>query len=510
MIGFNLNGMGSIAYSSGEDVIRPMDLQNGRELCNLAQKLGLVTSDQVREAMEALGSANPSVEATSQQLQRSSAITAWQAGKLVKGETTGYIIGGYKLLYKISSGSFGRVYRAEEPGGGRIVAVKILRRRHSEDKQRIDLFNREGKVGLMLKHPNIVEVLAVNQDAETSQYYLVMEFVEGGNLREIVKIRGKFSPQETMKILQDCVEGLTFAYSKGYTHRDIKLTNILISSGGQAKLVDFGLAQYFQASGREETDERVERTVDYAGLEKATDVKQGDVRSDIFFLGCVVYEMLTSLKPLELVRGQRARMQKSRFDALRPLTVADLPGYPQVVDLINTMTALAPDQRFQTPSQLLEAVRRVRRQIDPTLQKSAAPGATPQAQQLLFIVERDEKLQEVLRAKFRELGYRVLMAIDPDRAVERFRQMPFDLAIIDAGTVGESSLQQTKMLLQDASRTQKHLGIAVILSEEQAPFASAFEKESRVKTLVRPVSLKQLTAAIQALASPETTQPTDR
>jgi CheY-like chemotaxis protein len=220
--------------------------------------------------------------------------------------------------------------------------------------------------------------------------------------------------------------------------------------------------------------------------------------------------MVTSLKPLELVRGQRARMQKSRFDALRPLTVADLPGYPQVVDLINTMTALAPDQRFQTPSQLLEAVRRVRRQIDPTLQKSASPGATPQAQQLLFIVERDEKLQEVLRAKFRELGYRVLMAIDPDRAVERFRQMPFDLAIIDAGTVGESSLQQTKMLLQDASRTQKHLGIAVILSEEQAPFASAFEKEARVKTLVRPVSLKQLTAAIQALASQETHQPTDR
>ncbi len=476
-----------------------MDLQNGRELCTLAQKLGLVTPDQVREALESLGTASPTVEATSLQLQRSSAITAWQAGKLVKGETTGYIMGGYKLLYKISSGSFGRVYRAEEPGGGRIVAVKILRRRHSEDKQRIDLFNREGKVGLMLKHPNIVEVLAVNQDKDTNQYYLVMEFVEGGNLREIVKIRKKFSPQEAMKILQDCVEGLAFAYGKGYTHRDIKLTNILISAAGQAKLVDFGLAQYFQADGRDEADERVERTVDYAGLEKATDVKQGDVRSDIFFLGCVMYEILTGMKPLELARGQRARMQKSRFDALKPLSLSDLPGFPMVVDLVNTMTALLPENRFQTPSQLLEAVKRVRRQIDPAMQKVAATGSGTKVQQTLFIVERDEKLQEVLRAKFRELGYRVLMAIDPDRAVERFRQMPFEVAIIDAGTVGESSLQQARSLLQDAARTHKRLGIAVILSEEQAPFASAFEKDPQVCTMVRPVTLKQLTAAIQSL-----------
>lgn len=482
-----------------------MDLQNGRELCNLAQKLGLVTSDQVREALELLGTASPSVEATSQQLQRSSAITAWQAGKLVKGETTGYIMGGYKLLYKISSGSFGRVYRAEEPGGGRIVAVKILRRRHSEDKQRIDLFNREGKVGLMLKHPGIVEVLAVNQDKDTGQYYLVMEFVEGGNLREVMKIRKRFSPQEAMKILQDCVEGLTFAYGKGYTHRDIKLTNILISGAGQAKLVDFGLAQYFQADGRDEADERVERTVDYAGLEKATDVKQGDVRSDIFFLGCVMYEILTGMKPLELARGQRARMQKSRFDALKPLSQGDLPGFPMVVDLVNTMTALLPENRFQTPAQLLEAVKRVRRQIDPALQKVAAAGTGAKVQQTLFIVERDEKLQEVLRAKFRELGYRVLMAIDPDRAVERFRQTPFEAAIIDAGTVGESSLQQTRSLLQDAARTHKRLGIAVILSEEQAPFASAFEKDPNVKTLVRPVTLKQLTAVVQSLGDPEPT-----
>ena len=92
---------------------------------------------------------------------------------------------------KISSGSFGRVFRADDPRTGRVVAVKVLRRRWSEDQDKIDLFIREGKVGLTLKHPNIVEILAVNQDAATRQYYIVMEFVEGGNLREILQIRKK-------------------------------------------------------------------------------------------------------------------------------------------------------------------------------------------------------------------------------------------------------------------------------------------------------------------------------
>ena len=478
-----------------------MDLQNGRELCSLAQKLALVTSEQVRETLEALGTANPALDATAIQMQRNGYLTTWQCGKLLKGDTTGYSMGGCKLLYKISSGSFGRVYRAEEPGG-RIVAVKILRRRHSEDQQRIDLFNREGKVGLMLKHPNIVEVLTVNQDPGSGQYYLVMEFVEGGNLREISKIRGKFNPQEALKLLEDCVEGLAFSYSKGYTHRDMKLSNVLISSSGIAKLVDFGLAQYFQASVRDDTDEHVERTVDYAGLEKATDVKQGDVRSDIFFLGCVFHELLTGLRPLELVRDRRARMQKSRFDNLRPLVYTDLAGFPHVVDLINTMTALAPENRFQTPSQLLDAVRRVRKQIDPSL-RQVETGITPQAaQKLVFIVESDEKLQEVLRSKFREQGFKVLMASDPDRALERFRQVPYDAVIIDTGTVGESSLQQAKTLLADAARTRKYLGMVVILGEDQAHLSNTLPPSPAVQVIIRPVTLKTLTAALQTVLNP--------
>src|SRR5262249_4510558 len=151
----------------------------------------------------------------------------------------------------------------------------------------VELFEREGKVGMTLHHPNLVEILAVSRDPITQQYYLVMEFVEGGNLREILTIRKKLEPAEALKIIDDAAAGLAYAYSRGITHRDMKLTNVLISSTGTAKVVDFGLAGMYGRMrldlGKGKDDGQVDRTVDYAGLEKATGVSHGDTRSDIYF-----------------------------------------------------------------------------------------------------------------------------------------------------------------------------------------------------------------------------------
>src|SRR5262249_49766609 len=156
-------------------------------------------------------------------LERKGYITNFQTSKVLKGDEDGYFLGNFRILYKISSGSFGRVFRAVERHGDRQVAVKVLRRRWSDDQQRIDLFIREGKGGLLLTHPNIVEVIDINQDSVTKQYYIGMEFVEGGNLREILDLRAgstgtrKLSVDESLRALEDCANGLVYAYSKGYT-----------------------------------------------------------------------------------------------------------------------------------------------------------------------------------------------------------------------------------------------------------------------------------------------------
>jgi serine/threonine protein kinase len=465
----------------------------------LAVKYSLISEEQLRAAMiearEETGQQVPDLPIFMRILERRSLLTNFQCSKLLKGDSDGYILGGYRLLYKISSGSFGRVYRADDQRSGRVVAVKVLRRRWSEDQQRIELFMREGRMGLSLKHPNIVEVLDIRQDPTSKQYYIIMEFVEGGNLREILQTRKVLSVPESLRILEDCSSGLAYAYSKGITHRDIKLTNVLVSSLGEAKLTDFGLAQCFAGMGSEE--EQVDRTVDYAGLEKFTNVKFGDVRSDIYFLGCVFSEALTGRPPLVTTRDKHQRMSRRRFEEVQAIRLGEVTAPPAVYQLVEAMMSLNPARRYQTPAQLLDAVRAARREAtrEPSKDRAGRAATT----RSLFVVESDDRLQNALREKFKEIGFRVLMASDPDRALDRFQQQPYDALIVDAGTTGEEGLLVFERVMRDSASKNIPCAGVVILSEEQAEWASRVPRGPRIKALVRPVGLKQLYRTLQAL-----------
>src|SRR4051794_10518364 len=229
-----------------------MESMDGATFGQKAVRLGLVTEADFRDALEVFGSRNPPLEDLVPYLERKGLMTPWQTRRLRRGETDGYFLGGYRLLYKISAGTFGKVYRGDDPATGRIVAVKVLRGRWSEDQSKVDQFLREGKLGLTLDHPNIVKVLAISHDKATGQYYIAMEFVEGGNLREILKIRKRLRWDEALQITKDAASGLAYAFSRGVTHRDIKPSNLLISTTKQTKLVDFGLAQLY--SGEQDGD----------------------------------------------------------------------------------------------------------------------------------------------------------------------------------------------------------------------------------------------------------------
>jgi serine/threonine protein kinase len=447
-----------------------------------------------------------------------------QSSKVRKSEFTSSSVAGYRLVYKIASGSFGRVYRAEDPHTGNVVAIKVLRRRYSENEHYIDLFEREGKLGLQLKHPNIVEVLAVGQDPVSRKYYIAMEFVEGGNLRDFLQIRERqprdaasasaksrmlgdagsarhgLDPAEALRIMEDAVSGIAHAYAQGVTHRDIKLTNVLISTQGQVKLVDFGLAGIFVRKGLElEGQEKVDRTVDYAGLEKATGVKPGDVRSDIYFLGCILYEMLTGRSPLELTRDARARASQQRFSSVTPMSPEEVQGPPQLFQLVQRMMSLDPKIRYQTPTQLLDAVRDVRAEL-------ASPGSTKRkknSNRTVFVVERDPRLQDALREKLKEFGFRVLISAEPARAVDRFNQNPFDLLIMDAGATGEEGRFSFEGIMHQASL--RHLDCAgiLIVNEDQRPWAEQMKPAADRVALVRPISMKHVTGAVAAVLPPE-------
>lgn len=471
-----------------------MDTVDALTLANSAIRMQLLQPHHVQEAWDEIGERGGDPEPFLKLMERKGQLTPWQSSKLLKGETDGYFLGGYRILYKIASGTFGRVYRADDPRSGRVVAVKVLRKKWSDNKHIIGLFEREGRMGMSLKHPNIVEIIAVNQDPVTKQYYIVMEFIEGGNLREILNSRKKLEPLETVKILEDCASGLVYAFARGITHRDMKLTNVLIATASKvAKLVDFGLAEItnmFKNQWDVTGEINVDRTVDYAGLEKVTGVPHGDTRSDIFFLGCVAYEILTGRSPMEMTKDKHARMQRERYTSITPMEPGEVQAPPSVFRLIETMMSLDTNVRYQTPSQLLDALRETRRELEGKAKGESAVKA-------IFLVEKDERLQDVLRDKLKEMGYRVLIAGDPQRAVDRFRQSPFDMLIVDAGTAGPDSILVYDKLLNDAKRGNLSMAGVLLLAQDQADWKGRLEPRPRSAVLVHPVKLKQLIKAVQ-------------
>jgi tRNA A-37 threonylcarbamoyl transferase component Bud32/CheY-like chemotaxis protein len=460
-------------------------------------KVGLIKESHLQEAWEQIGGKGADADRLLLFLERKGYLTPWQTSKFVKGDREGFILGGYRLLYKIQSGSFGRVFRGQEETTGRVVAVKVLRRRWSDDQQRIDLFQREARVGMSMHHPNIVEILAMNRDKSAGQYYIVMEFVEGWNLREMLATRKKLEPLEAVRIVEEAANGLAYAYSLGITHRDMKLTNILVASSNTAKLVDFGLAKIFSAMAGTDED-RVERTVDYAGLERATNVPPGDIRSDIYFLGAVLYEILSGRPPLDMTRDRHARMAARRFDNIAPLTKDDVQGPPSLFRLVETMMEHNPAHRYQTPAQLLDAIRSVRRELE-----GRAAGTHQGGPRAVFVVEGNPKLQDIIREQLKELGYRVFIAADPARAYDRFRQLPYDGLIVDARTTDEEGLHYFERIIGEADRQGITCGGILMLSEEQADWAARVKRRPSTMILTdqpgRRVTMKQLLHGINDL-----------
>jgi serine/threonine protein kinase len=456
-------------------------------LARRALDLKLVTNAQLQECRKEIGKLEEDPYPLCRALERKGYLTPWQTHKLLKGDSEGFFLGGYILQYRIAAGSFGRVFRAEDPKNGSLVAIKVLRKRHTEDQHQVDLFEREGKVGLTLQHANIVKVISVSRDPESNQYYIVMEFVEGGNLRDFLAIRKRLDPLEALKLMEDAVSGLSYAYSRGVTHRDIKPTNILISAQRTAKLVDFGLAGLY-TSPAVRSEEQVDRTVDYAGLERATGVKPGDVRSDIYFLGCVLYEMLTGRFPLMKPRDKRARMLKQRFESALPVHPDEVDGKLAVIRLVETMMSLNPQTRYQNPSQLLQAIRDVRRDVD----KSARPAATEPMERSVFVVEKNERIQNLLRTAFKDLGYRVLMSADPATAISRFRQQAFDGMVVDAAALGEDAVWMFRRLMTEAQRSKRSFAGILLLAQEQSKLADEVISNSHSVVMVRPFTLKAL------------------
>ena len=207
--------------------------------------------------------------------------------------------------------------------------------------------------------------------------------------------------------------------------------------------------------------------------------------------------MLTGRAPLERLKNPNERMQKERFLNIEPIKPEEINGPASVLPLVRSMMSLNPHERFQTPSQVLDALRDVRRDVE----NYRTPGVKANTQRTLFLAESDESLQNVLREKLKEKGYRVLLAADPIRALDRYRQQPFDVLIVDAGTTGDNGLFVYDKIMNDADRRGVALGGILLLDEGQAEVAERYQGKPRQAALVQPVKLRALLHAIDQVLS---------
>jgi serine/threonine-protein kinase len=501
-----------------------MQPTTAEELATLALKLELVSEADLDAAWADLGGRNIPVEDLGNLLLRREVLTGYQRDRLLRGEQRGYFFGSAKILYQVGAGSFARVYRAVNVNDGTMLAVKVLRSRYTQDAEKCRWFRREGEMGRLVRHPNICAIEDVGQ--ENNSIYITMEFVEGQTLRELVKIRGALDPGRAINLLDQMCAGLEYAHRRGMTHGDIKASNILISSLGQVKLVDFGLARIDadtadKALGNAKTDKGENlRTLDYATLEKLAGMKDDGIRSDIYFIGTMGYLALAGASALVESRDRAVRADPRRYTSVVPLHTR-APGAPRdIIDVINRMMILDPMERYQTVSDarralepLLEkhpintAVTTPDRSV-PTAPAGDAPAvgadgmpvvAAPKRTRAIMLVETSGRAQQQLKEFFGKLGFRVLLTENPQRALARFSTtpLPADCLVLSTQSLGEEAVAAFNKLTTDPFYAQ--VPAILLAGAKQREMAAQAVVDDRRRVLVTPFHTRDITTMLDEL-----------
>lgn len=322
----------------------------------------LLTTQQFRQVVDKIGQVQDARE-IAKTLATWKLLTRFQAKMLLAGRTTGYFLGPYKILDQLGQGGMGRVYKAVHQTMNRVVALKVLTPQLVGTERARELFLREVQAAAQLSHPNIVMAFDANQI--DGRHYLAMEYVAGPNLERYVKKHGSLPIGLACEIVFQTANGLQHAFEKGMIHRDIKPANLLLHQESgcdtiQVKILDFGLARFAQQDtagnltliAKENT---VMGTPDFLSPEQSRNLHETDIRSDLYSLGCTFYFLLTGQVPFP---GGTTVDKLIRHNSEDPRDLAELrPDLPaEITAIVRKLMAKNPDERFQTPDELMDAL----------------------------------------------------------------------------------------------------------------------------------------------------------
>ena len=265
-------------------------------------------------------------------------------------------IGSYQILSELGRGGMGVVYKAFEPALGRTVALKMLNEGIAHQPGLVERFYREARAMATLSDPNVVQIYAVGQ--HNGAPYFVMEYIDGESLGARLK-RERLSVKESRKLLKQAASGLQSAHEMGLIHRDIKPGNLMLTQKGTVKVTDFGIALAEGSGERLTGTGGIVGTPGYLSPEACLG-EAIDIRTDVFALGVVFYEMLTGRLPFD---------DKSPYALMAAVVQAQIPDVrtlnsevdSQTLVILTKMLARRPDDRFQSCARRLNRIASVRR-----------------------------------------------------------------------------------------------------------------------------------------------------
>ncbi len=347
------------------------------QLVELIRKSNLVEAARLDAYLQERKKPAATATELAQALLNDGLITTFQKEQLLQGKWRGYTIGKFKVLERLGAGGMGSVYLCEHLKMKHKVAVKVLPTTKAGDPAALGRFYREARAAGVLDHPNLVRAHDIDQDGEL--HYLVMDYVDGVNLQHLVaRHTGRLSIDRACHYIYQTAHGLEHAFEQGLIHRDIKPANLLVDRLGVIRILDMGLARFFEDTQDLLTlqydDNNVLGTADYVSPEQAMDSHDVDIRADIYSLGATFYFLLTS-QPLfpEGRVAQKLIWHKDR----QPTSIRELrPDVPAELEaIVMKMLAKEREDRYQSPAEVIAA-------LEPWVQTPIAPPEDSEIPQL--------------------------------------------------------------------------------------------------------------------------------
>ncbi|MFN7736685.1 MAG: protein kinase domain-containing protein [Pirellula sp.] len=348
--------------------------------------LGCITEDEFKtvvaqDASVSSSDSDASTVSAAKELVRQGKLTSFQAQFVLAGRARGLMLGPYLVLDKIGQGGMGNVYRARHQRMNRIVAIKVLNLQGQLSSELTKRFERETRAAAKLIHPNIVTAFDAGEEGKT--HFLVMEYVDGQDLKTLIDRKGPLSIRDAIDYTIQAAQGLQYAHEQNIIHRDIKPANLLLDQSGCVKVLDMGLARIGEGANVEDwttngltADGTVMGTMDYMSPEQGTDTRTADVRSDIYSLGCTLYTLLTR-EPM-YPGGSLFQKITAHRESLIPSVRTKRSDVPVALEqVITRMVAKKPSDRPQSMAAVIDQLKMVlARPADSTESHSVAKGVS--------------------------------------------------------------------------------------------------------------------------------------